>query len=731
MSRRKHRLTFTRQYDAMDCGPACVRMVASAHGKVFPLAWLRNVACLTREGVSVAGIRRALGRVRMESGAFRMTLDDLAAECPLPAILHWNQNHFVVLEGVSTRRGVRQWSIADPAFGRHTATDADMAARWLAGDKGVVVAAEPGEGFGEQTPESERHSFMAFAREHVWPYRASMVKSALVMLAGLLLSLTLPYLTQAMVDRGIGARDTGFIFAVLAAQLAIVAGSFVIQLIGNKVTLYMSTHISISIITAYLTKLMRLPMAFFDTKSAGDYQQRIADHTRLQSFLTVGSLQTLFSLVSVPFYLIVIGTYNLVVLAAYVVFTALSISWSVWFFKRRRALDYEQFQLSALARNRMYEITGGIVDIKVNGFEQYKIDQWRDLQQKQYDMSLRVMRLDQQQNAGFLAIGETRNLFIMCWIALLVVDGSMTLGMMMSVSVIIGMVSGPLGQLVDFMRRMQDARISLERSDEVRMASDEDNPGLAAVHPSRPMDLELRGVTFAYGGAAGKPAVSDVSFTIPAGAFVAVVGESGSGKTTLMKLLLKFYEPQQGDILLGGRPIGSYSAASLRSACGIVSQDNFLFSDTLERNIVLGCDYDRERLDRAVATACLGPVVSSRPLGLHTRVGAEGEGLSGGERQRVMMARVAYKQPPYIMLDEATSNLDARTEQQITDNVERRFAGSTRLVIAHRLSTVRRADLIVVMRAGRVVETGTHAELVERRGYYYELIRNQLDLPTG
>lgn len=721
-------MKFTRQYDAMDCGPACVRMLASAYGKLFPLQYLRSHACLTKEGVSVAGIRRALSEVKMDSAAFRMTLDELEQKCPLPAILHWNQNHFVVVERARRRRSRREWRIADPAFGRYSATDADMAEHWLAGDKGVVIAAEPSDGFEAQTPPSERHSFAAFAREHVWPYRWSMVKSGAVMLAGLLLSLVLPYLTQAMVDKGIGGKDTGMIFAILLAQLGIVAGSFVIQLIGNKVTLYMSTHISISIITTYLSKLLRLPIAFFDTKSAGDYQQRIADHTRLQSFLTVGSLQTLFSLISVPFYLAVIGTYNMVVLAAYVVFTAMSVAWSVWFFSRRRALDFEQFQLSAMAQNRMFEMTSGIVDIKVNGFERYKIEQWRDLQQRQYEMSLRVMRLDQRQSAGFMAIGQARNLFIMCWIALLVVDGEMTLGMMMSVSVIIGMVTGPLGQLVDFMRRLQDARISLERSDEVRMADDEDRPGLITVDMERPMDIELRGVTFAYGGEPGKKAVSDVDFTIPAGAFVAIVGESGSGKTTLMKLILKFYDPQQGEIRLGGRPLADYSAASLRSACGIVSQDNFVFSDTIERNIVLGGEYDAGRLAEAVDTACLTDVAKARPLGLHTKIGAEGEGLSGGERQRVMMARVAYKRPPYIMLDEATSNLDARTEQLITDNLAARFAGSTRLVIAHRLSTVRDADLIIVMRGGRVVETGTHESLVAASGYYYELVHNQLEL---
>lgn len=723
-------MKFTRQFDSMDCGPACVRMLASAYGQLFPLVWLRNQACLTKEGVSVAGIRRTLGEVRMESAAFRMTLDEIEEKCPLPAILHWNQNHFVVLEKVDRKRGKRMWHIADPAFGRHIATDKDLTTHWLAGDKGVVIAAEPGVGFEEQTPPSECHSFVAFAREHVWPYRWSMLKSAIVMLAGLLLSLVLPYLTQAMVDRGIGNKDTNLIFAILAAQLAIVTGSFIIQLIGNKVTLYMSTHISISIITSYLTKLLKLPISFFDTKSAGDYQQRISDHSRLQSFLTIGSLQTLFSLISVPFYLVIIGTYNLVVLTVYVAFTALSIAWSVWFFNRRKALDFEQFQLNALAQNHMYEMTGGIVDIKINGFEKYKINQWRDIQNKQYDMSLRIMRLDQHQNTGFMAFGQARNLFIMCWIALLVVNGSMTMGMMMSVSVIIGMVSSPLGQLMDFMRRLQDARISLERSDEVRMADEEDRPDMLAVDTSAPMDIELRNVSFAYGGELGKPAVNDVSFTIPAGAFVAIVGESGSGKTTLMKLLLKFYEPQKGQILLGGYPINDYSAASLRNACGIVTQENFLFSDTIERNIVLGNKLNQTRLADAVDSACLTDVIKSRPLGLHTKVGAEGEGLSGGERQRVMMARVAYKQPPYIMLDEATSNLDANTEQRITENIAQRFAGSTRLVIAHRLSTVRDADLIVVMRNGHIVDLGTHNQLIERGGYYLTLIQNQLELAS-
>ena len=721
----KGKVLLTRQHDTMDCGPACARMVASAYGKVFPLSVLRDKACMTREGVSVAGIRRALELIHIESATFAMTLDQLEEKCPFPAVLHWNQNHFVVLEGVKRRRKGRRWLIADPAFGRRKVDDADMAEHWLQGDTGIVVAAEPDEEFDSQQPEVERHSFVYFARRNVWPYRKVLLRSGLVMLGGILLSFVLPFLTQAMVDRGIQGHDPG----IVAAQLLLVAGSFAMQFLGSRISLYLSTHISITILTGYLQKLLKLPMKFFDTKSPGDYQQRIADHGRLQNFLTADSLQTLFALVSVPFYLVITGLYNWVVLVAYLVFTAAAIGWSAWFLRKRKALDYERFQLSAKAQNQLFEITSGVVDIKVNSLGDYKVAQWRELQQKQYDMARRILRLDNWQNIGFGAISQTRNLCILCWIALQVIEGGMTLGMMMSVSVIIGMVSGPLGQLVAFMRLVQDARISLERSDEVQQSEEEDSEGLREVPADAPLDFELRNVWFGYGGELEKMALEDVSLHIPAGKVTAVVGESGSGKTTLMKLLLKFYSPLGGEILLGGRPLEEYSAESLRRNCGVVMQDNFVFSDTLEHNIALGAEAEAARMAEALKTACLEEYVTGRPLGISSMTGAEGNGLSGGERQRMMLARVAYKRPPYIFLDEATSSLDAETERRVTENFARGFNGCTRLVIAHRLSTVKDADNIIVLRHGKVVEQGTHAELVAKGGYYLTLVRNQLDLP--
>lgn len=402
--------------------------------------------------------------------------------------------------------------------------------------------------------------------------------------------------------------------------------------------------------------------------------------------------------------------------------------WMAWFFRRRKALDYEQFKISSENHNRQYELMSGITDIKLNAYEDYKLDEWKELQERQYRMSQKSLRLSQIQNTGFTLIGQLRNIFITCWIAAEVVDGTLTLGMMMSISAIIGQVNGPLTQLIGFLQQFQDAKISLERSEEVHLCKNEDSPGQEDVPADHPLDIDIRHLTFSYTGNIGKPALKDVSFRIPAGRMTAIVGESGSGKTTLMKLLLKFYEPTGGNILLGGKQLSAYTAKSVRKSAGIVMQDNFIFSDSVRRNIVLGEEEDDRRLAEAIETACLTEYVNERPLGAETKVGAEGIGLSGGERQRMMIARAVYKRPQYLMLDEATSSLDTENERRITENLDRCFQGRTRIVIAHRLSTVKNADNIIVLKHGEVVESGTHAELVGRHGHYYELIRNQLEL---
>ena len=723
-------IKFTRQFDQMDCGPACIRMVASAFGKDYPLSYLRSLAHLTREGVSVAGIRDALRAIGMESATFEMTLEQLRGQCPLPAILHWEQNHFVVLYDVRRSRWTGKWKycVANPAYGKHTFDEESFARYWLNGNKGVVVALEPTEDFYRKDPVRQKHSFVRFARRYVWPYRWEMSQSALSMLFGLLLSLITPFLTQAMVDDGIGMRDMNLIVSILLAQLFIFLGTFSMGLIGNWVSLYMTTRIRIHILSDYLAKLLRLPMTFFDTKSVGDYQQRLGDHGRLQGFVTYSTLQTLFSLFSAPFYLLIIGWYSPVILAAFIVMTALSTGWMAYFFRRRKVLDYEQFKVSAENQNRQFEMLQGITDIKLNAFDDYKLQEWRDLQERQYAMSQKALKLGQIQQTGFTFIGQLRNIFITCWIAAEVVNGNLTLGMMMSISTLIGQVSAPLSQLIGFLQQFQDARISLERSEEVHLCADEDGSQQKDVPANRPLDIEVRHLTFSYTGSLGTPALSDVSFTIPAGKMTAIVGESGSGKTTLMKLLLKFYAPTSGEIRWGNAPSEICTAKSIRKASGIVMQDNFLFSDTILRNICLGEPEDEARLEEAVRMACLDGYLSKQPLGLYTKVGSEGIGVSGGEKQRIMIARAIYKNPQYLLLDEATSSLDAENERRITEALEQKFNDRTRIVIAHRLSTVRHADHIIVLRRGKVVEQGTHAQLVSQRGYYFELIQNQLEL---
>lgn len=722
--------SFTRQFDSMDCGPACIKMLARAYGRDYPLSYLRTLSHLNREGVSISGIRDALKSIGMKSASFEITLEQLRDDCPLPAILHWEQNHFVVLYDISKKRFGNGWKyhVANPAYGKYAFPEDEFAGYWLNGDKGVVVAAELDESFYERPDVKEKHSFIRFAKKYVWPFRKELGQLAVGLLGGILLSLFSPFITQAMVDSGIGMRDMGIIKTLMIAQICLFIGSFSMNMIGSWVTLYLGTRININILHDYLTKLLLLPMTFFETKSVGDYQQRIGDHGRLQAFTTQSTMQTMFSLLSCSVLLVIIGFYDLRILTAYLVLTGISTLWMAYFFRRRKTLDYERFRVNAKSQNKLFEMMNGIIDIKLNTYSNFKIEEWHRIQEELYSMSCKSLKLGQVQNTGYTLIGQVRNILITFWIAAEVVNGNLTLGMMMSISAIIGQVGGPLSQLIGFLQQFQDAKISLERSEEVYLCANEDAGNLDNLPAGRPADIEFRNVTFSYTGSIGNPVLSNVSFSIPAGKTTAIVGESGSGKTTLLKLLLKFYDPVSGEILIDGKNIKNYKAESIRENSGIVMQENYIFADSIKNNIILGVEYDEERLNRIIDSACLREYVNGLPLGINTKIGTEGIGVSGGEKQRIMIARAMYKRPMYMMLDEATSSLDAENERLITSNLHDMFDGRTMLVIAHRLSTVKNADNIIVLKHGRIVESGIHNELVKNHGYYYQLVKNQLEL---
>lgn len=715
-----------RQFDRMDCGPACVCMIASHYGRRVSLPYVRTLCGLTREGVSIAGIRKALEVLGFESVALKMTTAQLQQDCPLPAVLYWEQRHFVVLEKV-TKNG--KYVICDPEAGRCKYTPDDFARKWLNGENGVVVAAQPASDLGTSAGRTRAESIVDFARRYVFPYKAQLFQALCALAVGMLIGLLLPLLTKVMVDDGVGGRDFGLIADILVAQLALYAGQAIMTMTGSWVALYMSTRISVAMVGDFLRRLIILPASYFDTKTPGDHQQRINDHGRLQTFLTSYSLEFLFSLVSIPFCVALTAFYSPAVSVVFLAFTLAAFGWTAYFFRRRRRIDHEQFAINARNQNHVYEIIDGITDIKLNGLGNWKLRDWEDLQQQRYRLNQKALKLSQIQTAGYNLLTQARNILVTGVMALSVVGGQMTMGMMIAVTAIIGMVAAPLAQAVAFMQQYQDARISLERASEVHMVEPEETPdqkGMPTLAVNS--DIKFTNVTFSYAPGLAKPVIDDVSLVIPAGKMTAIVGESGSGKTTLVKLLLKLYTPTSGCITVGPQDITQIAASALRGAFGIVMQECHLFSDTLMRNITMDNDMDYERMRSAINTACLDDFVASHPLGLHRALGTEGTGVSGGERQRIMIARAVYKKPSCLILDEATSSLDAETEARITHNLDDCFAATTRIVIAHRLSTVRNADHIIVMHRGRVVESGTHMQLIEREGYYFNLIRNQLEL---
>ncbi len=724
---------FYKQLDAMDCGPTCLRMVARHYGKTYTLQTLRTKSYLSRDGVSMMGISEAAESIGFRTMGVSLTPEQLFTSAPTPLIVHWKQNHFVVVHKIS-----RDYVfVADPAFGLVKYKKDEFLKNWISvhkeGEKkGLALLLETTPDFYAEEGEKIDKSSFRFLFSYLKPYRKFVVQLILGLFLGSILQLIFPFLTQSIVDIGINNDDISFIYLILVAQLVLFISRMSVDFIRGWILLHLSTRMNISLISDFLIKLMKLPIGFFDIKLIGDILQRIGDQRRVENFLTSSSLNILFSLFNLFIFGIVLAIYSWKILALFVIGSALYFAWLSIFMRKRRELDFKRFSSLSENQSKLIQLISGVQDIKLFHAERQKRWEWENIQGSLFKVNIRSLALTQYQEAGGVFINETKNILITFLAATAVIHGSMTLGAMLAVAYILGQLNSPIEQMINFMHVAQDAKISMERLGEIhREDNEEKEDRTEMIMMPESKTLELKDLSFRYEGPHSRKVLDGVNLDIPANKVTAIVGMSGSGKTTLVKLLLSFYEPLEGEIKVGDTLLQSLSPQLWRRRCGVVMQDGFIFSDTIAKNIALGDEYvDTDRLLEAVHMANIKDFIESLPVGYNTKVGTGGQSLSGGEKQRVLIARAVYKQPEFLFIDEGTSSLDAENEKVIIDNLQEFFEGRTVVVVAHRLSTVKNADQIVVLEKGKIAEVGKHDDLVKKKGSYYNLVKNQLELGT-
>lgn len=723
--------THYRQLNAMDCGPTCLRMVAKKYGKHYNAETLRQKTGFSKRGTSLLGISETAEKLGFRTRGAQISYDKLQM-VPLPAILHWSRNHFVVLTDINKKKA----TIADPASGILIYKKEDFLQYWVSnksaysGGVGTVLLLEPTPAFYEAEGEKEERVSWSLLTRHLKQSKWQLVQVFVSLLIGMLLQLILPFLSQSMVDTGINTGNLQFITIILIAQLALTLGSTLNAFIRSRLQMRISNIINISILSDFWIKVTKLPISYFNTHHTGDTMQRIGDNRQIQSFLTSQALSTLFSILSFFVYAVILILYSVPLFIVFIIGNLLYFGWIRLFLGFRRKMNYAGFHLSSKMNNTTLQFIQGMQEIKLNNAEQLKRWDWENLQVQQFKLSYKNLNYDQIQSIGALFISQGKDLVLSFMVAQMVVQGQLTLGTMIAVQFIMGQLSGPVSQLIGLAQNMQDVKISLERLNDIYKVEDEEPAGKSFIN-QLPQDksISFNNVSFTYPGVGNDPVIEDVSLVIPEGKVTAIVGTSGSGKTTLLKLLLKIYEQYKGELKVGENNFKYISHSFWRRQCGAVLQDGYIFNDSIARNIAVGDEYiDEDKLLHSCRMANILSFIESLPNGFNTQLGSEGAGISQGQKQRLLIARAIYKDPQYLFFDEATNSLDANNEKVIVRNLNEFFKGRTVVVVAHRLSTVKDADKIVVLHKGKIVEEGSHAELTSIKGAYYELVKNQLEL---
>lgn len=723
------------QHDSMQCGIACLQMVCKYFGREYTSDSLSKLCFATTKGTSILGINEAANTIGLRTSCVRTSITGLNS-VSRPCILHWNQNHFVVLYKV---KNGNIYYIADPGKGLMIYNLNEFKQHWVStisngDDKGIAMSIEITPTFftykmQDEEKIKEKRSFH-FLFRYVKKYRKYFGQIIMGLLVGSLLQLALPFLTQSIVDIGIKTQDIGFIWLILLGQLMFTVSRTVIDFIRRWLLLYISLRINISLVSDFFIKLLKLPMYFFDTKLMGDLMQRMSDHSRVNNFLTQQTLNITFAMLTFIVFSVVLLFYNKLVFTIFLLGSFIYGGWMTLFLKKRKVLDYELFEQQAINNNKTYEFITSMQEIKLQNCEQRRRWEWEDTQADLFRVQIKSLKLQQTQEAGSIFINEIKNIIITVIAATAVINGQMTLGMMLAVQYIIGQLNSPVEQLMNFFYSLQDMKISLERINEIHQMDDENGKeGLKTSIMNKNEGIDIRNIMFKYDPHALHKTLDNINIRIPQGKVTAIVGTSGSGKTTLIRLMLGYYPVLSGQINIGNTDINKLCKKWWRRQCGVVMQDGVIFSESIARNIAVeDGDIDKEQLVKAAETACIKDYVMALPLKFNTKIGRDGIGLSQGQKQRILIARAVYKNPDYIFLDEATNSLDANNERNIVENMTKFYKGKTVVIVAHRLSTVKNADQIIVIDSGKVVETGNHDTLTKNKGVYYNLVKNQLEL---